>query len=106
MSKGVREIKESLIQAGKEAAEDLMRVAKQKIMVIGKDPLAADKLKNAAACKKLAIFDAFDILDKCQLEEDKIKDIDNPPVLVDTKLTAPIPTEKIKTDFDTPEQRS
>jgi hypothetical protein len=44
MSKSTREIKELLIAAGREAAEDLMRIAKEKIMVSGKDPLAADKL--------------------------------------------------------------
>ena len=68
MSKDVRKIKEDLIESGKEAAQDLMRVAKEKIVVKGKDPLAADKLKNAAAAKKMAIFDAFEILDRIQID--------------------------------------
>jgi hypothetical protein len=106
MSKSTREIKELLIAAGREAAEDLMRVAKEKIVVSGKDPLAADKLKNAAASKKLCIFDGFDILDRCQIEEDRIKDIDNPPTPENQKITTTTPNRKIKTDFDTPEQRS
>jgi|TARA_R100001510_G_C7614934_1_gene177396 hypothetical protein len=72
MSKDVRKIKEDLIESGKEAAQDLMRVAKEKIVVKGKDPLAADKLKNAAAAKKMAIFDAFEILDRIQIEENKL----------------------------------
>tara|TARA_B110000858_G_scaffold147067_1_gene167065 strand:- start:485 stop:676 length:192 start_codon:yes stop_codon:yes gene_type:complete len=33
------------------------------------DDLTADKLKNAAASKKLAIFDAFEILNRIQEEE-------------------------------------
>jgi hypothetical protein len=33
------------------------------------DDLAADRLKNAAATKKLAIFDAFEILNR--IEEEK-----------------------------------
>ncbi len=98
MSEGVREIKEELIIAGKEAAQDLMRVAKEKIVVKGKDPLAADKLKNAAAAKKMAIFDAFEILDKIQIEENKLKEEDSTgeePVKV-----------KPKTDFLSAEERT
>lgn len=107
MSKSTREIKELLIEAGREAAEDLMRVAKEKIVVSGKDPLAADKLKNAAASKKLAIFDGFDILDRCQLEEEKIKESDKKEEDPEKKVL-PEDTEpkKIKLDFETPEQRS
>tara|TARA_Y100000385_G_scaffold156106_1_gene161884 strand:+ start:254 stop:442 length:189 start_codon:yes stop_codon:yes gene_type:complete len=34
------------------------------------DDISADRLKNAAATKKLAIFDAFEILNRIQAEED------------------------------------
>jgi len=34
--------------------------------------VTADRLKNAAATKKLAIFDAFEILTRIQEEEDKL----------------------------------
>ena len=95
MSNEVRKIKEDLIASGKEAAQDLMRVAKEKIVVKGKDPLAADKLKNAAAAKKMAIFDAFDILDRIQLEENKLIEEDGKVV----KL-------KPKTDFLSAEERT
>jgi|TARA_R110000868_G_scaffold231304_2_gene484667 hypothetical protein len=95
MSNEVRKIKEDLIASGKEAAQDLMRVAKEKIVVKGKDPLAADKLKNAAAAKKMAIFDAFDILDRIQLEENKLIEEDGEVV----KL-------KPKTDFLSAEERT
>ena len=94
MSKDVRKIKEDLIEAGKEAAQDLMRVAKEKIVVKGKDPLAADKLKNAAAAKKMAIFDAFEILDRIQTEENKLIEEDE-----GVKL-------KPKTDFLSAEERT
>jgi hypothetical protein len=106
MSKSTREIKELLIEAGREAAEDLMRIAKEKIMVSGKDPLAADKLRNAAASKKLSIFDAFDILDKVQLEEDKLKESDEKIEVSGQVKTAANKPKIKKTDFDTPEQRS
>jgi len=94
MSKDVRKIKEDLIESGKEAAQDLMRVAKEKIVVKGKDPLAADKLKNAAAAKKMAIFDAFEILDRIQIEENKLIEEDE-----GVKL-------KPKTDFLSAEERT
>tara|TARA_R110000851_G_scaffold174490_1_gene320689 strand:+ start:1638 stop:1859 length:222 start_codon:yes stop_codon:yes gene_type:complete len=72
-----------------------MRVAKEKIVVKGKDPLAADKLKNAAAAKKMAIFDAFDILDRIQLEENKLIEEDGNVVKI-----------KPKTDFLSAEERT
>ena len=36
--------------------------------------LSADRLKNAAATKKLAIFDAFEILNRIQEEENLLED--------------------------------
>ncbi len=48
---------------------ELIKVAEEAILDNGEDDLAADKLKNAAATKKLAIFDAFEILSRIQEEE-------------------------------------
>jgi hypothetical protein len=47
----------------------LIRVAEERIITNTEDDLEADKLKNAAATKKLAIFDAFEILNR--IEEEK-----------------------------------
>tara|TARA_R110001606_G_scaffold35719_1_gene103454 strand:+ start:1361 stop:1615 length:255 start_codon:yes stop_codon:yes gene_type:complete len=58
-----------IIQAGLKAVEELIKVAKEKI-VDSDDDVSADRLKNAAATKKLAIFDAFEILTRIQIEED------------------------------------
>ena len=58
-----------IIQAGLKAVEELIKVAKEKI-VDSDDDVSADRLKNAAATKKLAIMDAFEILNKIQTEED------------------------------------
>ena len=55
----VKETKKNIIQAGYKAVHELIRVADEEIIVEGDDELAADRLKNAAATKKLAIFDAF-----------------------------------------------
>jgi ASC-1-like (ASCH) protein len=66
----IKETKRSIIQAGHKAVEELIKVAKEAIVDSG-DDITADRLKNAAATKKLAIFDAFEILNRIQ-EEDNI----------------------------------
>jgi ASC-1-like (ASCH) protein len=65
----IKETKLKIIQAGQKAVEELIKVAKEKI-VDSDDDVSADRLKNAAATKKLAIFDAFEILTRIQIEED------------------------------------
>ena len=64
----IKETKKSIIQAGHKAVEELIKVAKEAI-VDGDDDITADRLKNAAATKKLAIFDAFEILNRIQEEQ-------------------------------------
>jgi len=64
-----KETKKKIIQAGQKAVEELIKVAKEAIVDSG-DDVSADRLKNAAATKKLAIFDAFEILTRIQQEED------------------------------------
>ena len=60
-----KEQKNRIIQSGYKAVEELIKVAEEEIIVDGgEDELAADRLKNAAATKKLAIFDAFEILNR------------------------------------------
>jgi ASC-1-like (ASCH) protein len=66
-----KETKKNIILAGQKAVEELIKVAKEKI-VESDDDLTADKLKNAAATKKLAIFDAFEILSRIEAEEQLI----------------------------------
>lgn len=67
------ELKIEIISAGRRAVEQLIKVAKEDIIKHDpEDELAADRLKNAAATKKLAIFDAFDILNKIDAEQDNI----------------------------------
>ena len=48
----------NIIQAGQVAVDELIKVAKEPI-VDSEDDISGDRLKNAAATKKLAIFDAF-----------------------------------------------
>ena len=68
-----KETKKKIIQAGQKAIEELIKVAKEKI-VDSDDDVSADRLKNAAATKKLAIFDAFEILSRIQEEQDMLDD--------------------------------
>jgi hypothetical protein len=67
----IKETKKSIIQAGHKAVEELIKVAKEEIVDSDED-ISADRLKNAAATKKLAIFDAFEILNRIQEEEDML----------------------------------
>lgn len=69
----IKETKLNIIQAGQIAVEELIKVAKEKI-VDSDDDISADRLKNAAATKKLAIFDAFEILARIEAEENVINE--------------------------------
>ena len=70
-------LKLKIVEAGRKAVEQLIKVAKEDIIKPDpEDELAADRLKNAAATKKLAIFDAFDILNKIDQEEQELKEED------------------------------
>jgi hypothetical protein len=86
-----KELKEKIISAGYKAVEHLIEVAEEKIMQKHVDSdgevseLAADRLKNAAATKKIAIFDAFEILNKIEAEKEALDSIDKGPSKVDIK---------------------
>ena len=68
-----KETKKNIIQAGQRAVEELIKVAKEPI-VDSDDDISADRLKNAAATKKLAIFAAFEILQRIQEEENMLNE--------------------------------
>lgn len=71
-----KEIKLKIIKAGREAVEQLIKVAQEKIIKPDPDDdIAADRLKNAAATKKLAIFDAFEILNRIDAEEEALNSV-------------------------------
>ena len=68
----IKETKKEIIKAGQRAVDELIKVAKEPIVDSG-DDITADRLKNAAATKKLAIFDAFEILSRIQEEENLLE---------------------------------
>lgn len=90
------ELRRKLISAGEVAVEELIQVAEHKINFVTVKPtgrgkksddseadeaesfaVAADKLKTAAQAKKLAIMDAFEILNKIQSEREILKSLEN-----------------------------
>ena len=81
-----KEIKLEIIQAGRRAVKQLIKVAKEEIITPDpEDELAADRLKNAAATKKLAIFDAFEILNRIDAEQASIDSLEKGVKITDTK---------------------
>ncbi len=81
-----KEIKEKIIAAGHIAVEQLIKVAKQDIIKLdSEDELSADRLKNAAMTKKLAIFDAFEILSRIEAEQLQLESIEKGASKTETK---------------------
>lgn len=83
--KSITELKREVCDAGRDAAEELIKIAKEPILISGikhekdeegnlvvsgtDDDLSADKLTRAAQAKKICIMDAFEILDRVDKEE-------------------------------------
>ena len=83
-----KEIKLRIIAAGYKAVDELIKVAEENVVKGGSEEdgeLAADRLKNAAATKKLAIFDAFEILNRIEAEKESIESIENGVSRTETK---------------------
>ena len=81
-----KDIKWKIIEAGHQAVEQLIKVAKEDIIKPDDDDeLSADRLKNAAATKKLAIFDAFEILNRIESEREGIEMLEKGINRTDTK---------------------
>ena len=65
-----------ILEAGKKAIDELIKVLMEPIITHAEDDLTADKLKNAASAKKLAFDDALSMLHKIEEEENKDKNVD------------------------------
>lgn len=81
METSIKEKKKSIIIAGFKAVDELIKIAEEVVvhfsgvddngvLNLENQALAADRLKNAAATKKLAIFDAFEILARIERERE------------------------------------
>ena len=82
-----KETKLKIIAAGHKAVLELIKVAEESILNpdTDGDDLSADKLKNAAATKKLAIFDAFEILSRIESEKETLDIAENGGNRIDSK---------------------
>ena len=81
-----KEIKLRIIEAGYKAVNHLVKVAEEDIIDTDSDTdVSADKMKNAAAAKKLAIFDAFEILSRIELEKENLDSAERGVSKTDTK---------------------
>ena len=69
----IKDTKKNIILAGRKAVDELIKVAEEKIITNPEDDVSSDRLKNAAATKKLAIFDAFEILNRIQEEQNLLE---------------------------------
>ena len=69
----IKETKRNIIRAGQRAVDELIKVAEEQILTGSEDDVSADRLKNAAATKKLAIFDAFEILNRIEEERNLLE---------------------------------
>ena len=67
-----KEQRRQIIVSSQKAVDELIKVIEDEIITGKEDDLSADKLKNAAATKKLAIFDAFDIVERIDEENKKL----------------------------------
>lgn len=82
-----KDIKLRIINAGYKAVNHLIKVAEENIIDGDGDSadVSADKMKNAAAAKKLAIFDAFEILNRIEVEKENLDSSRNGISIIDTK---------------------
>lgn len=82
-----KNIKLRIINAGYKAVNHLIKVAEENIIDNDGDnsDVSADKMKNAAAAKKLAIFDAFEILSRIEAEKENIDSSERGVSKTDTK---------------------
>lgn len=82
----ITELKRKLCEAGRKAAEELIKIAEEPIInrIAGSDDesatedLSADKMTRAAQAKKICIMDGFEILSKVESEEALLSQIENP----------------------------
>ena len=87
MREDTKDIKLRIINAGYKAVSHLIKVAEENIIDNEGDSadVSADKMKNAAAAKKLAIFDAFEILNSIEAEKENIDSSERGVSKTDTK---------------------
>lgn len=75
ITKTTEQFKQSIIDASKVAIEHLIEVLREPI--IGREDtedISADRLKSAASTKKIAMFDALEMIARIDVEETNLKE--------------------------------
>lgn len=67
--KSTEEYKRDIIAASKKAVEHLITVLAEPIVTNTEDDVSVEKLKSAVQTKKIAMFDALDMVARIDLEE-------------------------------------
>jgi hypothetical protein len=71
------ETRKKIIIAGEAAVEELIKIAESKVFKFDDNgEISAEKVKSAAMTKKMAIFDAFEILDRVNQERESIRSVE------------------------------
>lgn len=79
MSEDLKSKKKLLLDAAEKGVDELIKVLKEPIITKGEEltDLAADKMKNAAQAKKLAFFDALEMLQKIEDEKNRMSELNS-----------------------------
>lgn len=83
MSNDLIERKKKVLNAARKAVDELIQVLNDNIIGNDENDLSADKMKNAAAAKRLAFDDAIHILNRIEDEENRMDEAMNPGKKVD-----------------------
>lgn len=83
MSNDLIERKKKVLNAARKAVDELIQVLNDNIIGNDENDLSADKMKNAAAAKRLAFDDAIHILNRIEEEENRMEEAMNPGKKVD-----------------------
>ena len=73
MSEDLKDKKKRLLAATEKGIDELIKVIESPIITHGEDDLSADKMKNAAAAKRLAFEDALEMLRKVEEERNNME---------------------------------
>ena len=76
MSEDLKTKKDRLLKAAEKAVDELINVLNDVIIGNSDDDISADKMKNAAAAKRLAFEDALFMLEK--IDSERAKSESNP----------------------------
>lgn len=76
--KTTEQFKWEIIEASKIAVEQLVKVLKEDIITGTEDDVSVDRLKSAVQTKKIAMFDALEMVTRIDIEQQNLNEGDSP----------------------------